>query len=47
MVIVIMIKRLKNRLLRNKTYLQGILPSYTPEKNEFCLIVLAMVEAFS
>ena len=43
----VMTKRSKNQLSRSQLDLQDILPSYTPEKNEFSLIVLAMVEAFS
>ena len=41
-------KRLKNHLfLRNQMYLQSILPPYTPKKDEFFLIVLAIIEALS
>ena len=44
----VMMKWLKNHFFsRSRTDLQGILPLYVPEKDEFPLIVLAMVEAFS
>ena len=48
MVMVVMMKRSKNHLFsKSQTYLQSILLPYTLEKDEFFLIVLAMVEALS
>ena len=44
---VVMMKQSKDHLLRSWADLQDILPLYTPEKDEFSLIVLAMIEAFS
>ena len=46
-VIEVIIKQSKNHLLRKRPDLQGILPPYASEKDDFPLIVLPMVEAFS
>ena len=46
-VIVVMIKWSKDYLSKSQADLQGILPSYALEKDEFLLIVLAIVEALS
>ena len=44
----VMMKQLKNHLFpRSRTYLQGILPPYALEKNEFPFTVLALVKALS
>ena len=45
-VMVVIMKRSKDHLFpRSETYLHGVLPPYTLQKNEFFLIVLAIVEA--
>ena len=46
-VIGVMIKQSKDYFPRSWTYLQGILLAYALKKDEFSLIVLAMVETLS
>ena len=46
-VIGLMMKRSKNHLLKSRADLQGILSPYTLKKDEFLLIVLAIVRALS